>query len=100
MQYCGDIEEILHYQKKAQTLEDKLIKAMEKIDKFNEEEVAFRWETTQYPMRKKIADRLVPFKKLFDAGCDFLMKYEKWMNSVIGTSNPEDIDNDASMAYR
>ena len=100
IQYWGEIEEIFLYQKKAQILEDKLIYAMEKIDRFNEEEVAFHWETTQYPRRKKIADQLVPYKKLFDAACDFLGKYEKWMNSMIGTTNPEDIDNDASLAYR
>lgn len=100
IQYWGDIDEILNYQKKAQALENKLIHAMQKIDKFNEEEQAFKWETTQYPLRKKIADRLVSFKKLFDAGCEFLMKHEKWVNSQIGTFNPEEIENDASLAYR
>lgn len=100
IQYWGDIDEILNYQKKAQALENKLIHAMQKIDKFNEEEQAFKWETTQYPLRKKIADRLMSFKKLFDAGCEFLMKHEKWVNTQIGSFNPEEIENDASLAYR
>ncbi|XP_015609892.1 dynein heavy chain 7, axonemal isoform X2 [Cephus cinctus] len=100
IQYWGDVDEVFRYQKKAQNLENKLIAAMEKIDKFNEEEVSFGWETTQYPLRKKIADRLVPFKKLFDSACEFLMKYEKWTGSMIGSYNPEDIDNDVGVAYR
>ena len=100
IQYWGNVEEIFRYQKQTQNLENKLIAAMEKIDKLNEEEVAFRWETTQYPLRKKIADRLVPFKKLFDSGCDFLIKHESWINSRIGSFDPEEIDSDAATAYR
>ncbi|XP_063980239.1 dynein axonemal heavy chain 7-like [Diachasmimorpha longicaudata] len=100
IQHWGDMEEVFRYQKKTQNLENKLIAAMEKIDKFNEEEVSFGWETTQYPLRKKIADRLIPFKKLFDATCEFLVKHEKWTGSMIGSYDPEDIDNDVSTAYR
>lgn len=100
MQYCGDIEEAYRYQRKAQALDNKLIAAMEKIDRFNEEEIAFGWDTTQYPLRKRVADRLQPFKKLFDSACEFLTKYDKWINSTIGTYNPEDIDNDMGTYYR
>lgn len=100
MQYWGDIEEVYRYQRKAQTLENRLITAMSKIDKFNEEEVAFGWDITQYPLRKRIADRLLPFKKLFDSICEYLTKYDKWINSMIGSYNPEDIDNDVGTYYR
>ncbi|XP_053982409.1 dynein axonemal heavy chain 7 [Hylaeus volcanicus] len=100
IQYWGDIAEVFKYQKRAQNLESRLIAAMEKIDKFNEEEAAFDWEITQYPRRKQIADQLKPFKQLFDAICDFLTKYDKWMNSMVGTYDPEDIDNDVGLAYR
>lgn len=100
MQYCGDIEEVYRYQRRAQNLDNRLITAMEKIDKFNEEEVAFNWEITQYPLRKRIADRLQPFKKLFDSICEYLTKYDKWINSTIGTYNPEEIDNDVGTYYR
>lgn len=100
IQHWGDIDEVFRYQKKAQNLENKLIAAMEKIEKFNEEEKSFDWEITQYPLRKNIADRLVPFKKLYDSTCEFLLKYEKWTGTTIGTFNPEDIDNDVNIAYR
>lgn len=100
MQYWGDIEEVYRYQRRAQNLENRLITAMDKIDKFNEEETAFDWEITQYPLRKQIADRLQPFKKLFDSVCEYLTKYDKWINSTIGTYNPEDIDNDVGTFYR
>lgn len=100
IQYWGDVKLVYDYQKKSQMLEDKLVGAMTKIDKFNEEELAFGWETTQYPLRKQIADRLTPFKKLFDACCDFLTKHERWMSSLIGTFEPEEIEDEVTLAYR
>ncbi|EFN75889.1 Dynein heavy chain 7, axonemal [Harpegnathos saltator] len=100
MQYWGDIDEIYRYQRKAQLLEERLIMAMDKIDKFNAEEAAFGWEITQYPLRKRIADRLQPFKKLFDSACEFLTKHDKWINSMVGMYRPEDIDNDVGNFYR
>lgn len=100
MQYWGDIVEVFKYQKRAQVLENRLIAAMEKIEKFNEEEAAFGWDLTQYPRRKEIADQLKPFKQLFDAICDFLNKHDQWMNSMIGSFDPEQIDNDVGYAYR
>ncbi|XP_014203995.1 dynein heavy chain 7, axonemal [Copidosoma floridanum] len=99
-QFLGEIDEIFRYQKKAQILEKKLVMAMEKIDKFNEEENSFGWETTQYPLRKEIVDRLTPYKKLYDVACGFLSKYEKWMTSMIGTYNPEEIDGEVSTSFR
>ena len=56
---------------------------MAKIDQFNEEEMSFGWELSQYPKRKAIYDRLVPYKKLYDAGYDFLEKYTTWMTSKV-----------------
>lgn len=99
-QNWGEFEEIHRYQRKAQTLENRLIAAMDKIDKFNEEEAAFGWEITQYPSRKRIADRLTPFKKFFDTASEFLTKYDKWMNSTIGIYDPEDIESDIGQFYR
>ncbi|KAH0950776.1 hypothetical protein HN011_006322 [Eciton burchellii] len=100
MQFWGLIDEVYRYQRKAQILDDRLIAAMEKIDKFNEEEASFGWDITQYPLRKQIADRLLPFKKLFDSICEYLTKYDNWINSTIGTYDPEEIDNDVGMYYR
>ncbi|XP_043259913.1 dynein axonemal heavy chain 7 isoform X2 [Colletes gigas] len=100
IQYWGDITEVFKYQRRTQNLENRLIAAMEKIDKFNEEEVAFDWDITQYPRRKQIADQLKPFKQLFDAICDFLTKHDKWMNSMVGSFDPEEIENDVGYAYR
>lgn len=100
IQYWGDLAEVFRYQKRTENLENKLIASMEKIDKFNEEEAAFNWKITQYPQRKQIADRLKPFKQLFDAICNFLTKHDKWMNSMIGSFDFEEIENDVALAYR
>lgn len=54
LQYWGNIEEIQRYQKKAASLDNKLIAAIETIMGFNEEEILFGWETSKYPLRKKV----------------------------------------------
>lgn len=61
----------------------RLANALVKIDQFNEEESSFGWELSQYPKRKAVYDRLVPFKKLYDAGYDFLEKHKTWMTSKV-----------------
>lgn len=54
LQTYGDINELARYQKKAQTLTNKLENAMDRIDQFNEEEKAFGWEESFFPMRKQV----------------------------------------------
>lgn len=61
----------------------RLSNALTKIDQFNEEESSFGWDLSQYPKRKAIFDKLVPYKRLFDAGYDFLEKHNTWMSSKV-----------------
>ncbi|KAG7196964.1 hypothetical protein KM043_000229 [Ampulex compressa] len=100
LQYWGNTEEIHRYRKKASKLESKLIAAMDTIDKFNEEEQMFGWEVSQYPLRKQIADKLSPYKKLYDTACEFLTSHETWMRSPVGAYDPEEIDTETGSAYR
>ncbi|KAF3422790.1 hypothetical protein E2986_04661 [Frieseomelitta varia] len=100
LQYWGNIEEIYRYKKKADRLENKLITAMDTIDEFNEEEELFGWELSQYPLRKTTADKLVPYKRLYDTTCEFLTNYDTWMNSMIGSYEPEAIETATAVAYR
>lgn len=78
----------------------RLITAMERIDQFNEEEACFNFEESQYPLRKQIHDKLMPYKKLYDNSVDFLTKYELWMNSQVGSFDPEEIETDVGTYYR
>ncbi|XP_043498185.1 dynein axonemal heavy chain 7-like isoform X3 [Polistes fuscatus] len=100
LQYWGNIDEIYRYQKKGKSLENKIIVAMEMIDRFNEEEQLFNWKMSQYPLRKEIADKLSPYTKLYDVGCEFLTNYDAWMNSIIGLYDPEKIESETGTAYR
>ncbi|KAH9642760.1 hypothetical protein HF086_010413, partial [Spodoptera exigua] len=100
VQYWGEINELPKYVSRARHLDEKLSNALVKIDQFNEEESSFGWDLSQYPKRKAIFDRLVPFKKLFDAGYDFLGKHHTWMSSKVGSFDPEDIEGDVSFYYK
>lgn len=73
---------------------------MERIEQFNEEEAAFNFELSQYPLRKQIYDKLAPYKKLYDNSTDFINKHELWMKSKVGTYDPEEIETDVGTYYR
>lgn len=65
---------------------------MEKIEAMNDEEAAYGWELSQYPLRKQCHDKLLPYKKLFDAGQEFITNHDLWMHSQVGTYDPGSID--------
>ncbi|XP_068140477.1 dynein axonemal heavy chain 7 [Drosophila tropicalis] len=96
----GDIKQLQRYKKRATVLDQRLVQAMETIDQINEEETAYGWDLSQYPMRKKAHDQLKPYKNLFDAGQDFMDKYDLWMHSQVGSFDPDEIDQDVSNFYR
>ncbi|XP_020293119.1 dynein heavy chain 7, axonemal-like [Pseudomyrmex gracilis] len=100
LQYWGNIDEIERYQKKATSLNNKLIAAMNTISEFNEEEILFGWETSKYPLRKQLADKLTPYKKFYDTACEFLTNHETWTESMVGSHDPEEIDNETGIAFR
>ncbi|XP_050309816.1 dynein axonemal heavy chain 7 [Anthonomus grandis grandis] len=100
LQYNGNLEDLPRYHKKATKLDERLVKAMERIDQFNEEEAAFGFELSQYPLRKQIHDKLGPYKKLYDNSTDFINKHELWMKSRVGSYDPEEIETDVGTYYR
>ncbi|KAL6428106.1 hypothetical protein ACFW04_008466 [Cataglyphis niger] len=100
LQYWGNIEEIQRYKKKATSLDNKLIAALDIIAEFNDEERLFGWDTSKYPLRKKLADKLSPYKKFYDSACEFLDNYEMWTEAMIGSYDPEEIENQTSIAYQ
>nr|XP_012232176.1 PREDICTED: dynein heavy chain 7, axonemal-like isoform X1 [Linepithema humile] len=100
LQYWGNIEEIHRYKKKATSLDNKLIAAMDTIVEFNEEEKLFGWEMSQYPLRKKVADKLTPYKKFYDIACEFLTNYDTWTEAMVGSHDPETIESETMVAFR
>ena len=72
----ADLDEVQRYLKKAKNLNSKLEAAVDKIEGFNAEEDAFDWERTQYPLRKKLANELSHYLKLYDKIVEFNDKHE------------------------
>ncbi|XP_049866243.1 dynein axonemal heavy chain 7-like [Pectinophora gossypiella] len=99
-QYWGDIVELPEYVDKAHALDEQLCYGLTRIDQFNEEEASFGYELSQYPKRKMVYDKLTPFKKLYDAGYEFLDKHDKWMGAKVGSYEPEDIEGDVTYYYK
>lgn len=96
----GDFEQLEKYKKKALVLDNRLVAAMEKIDRINEEETSYGWELSQYPLRKQTHDKLIPYKKLYDSGQDFLDSRDLWLSSQVGSFEPEEIDNEIGTTQR
>lgn len=96
----GEIKNLHKYKKKATALDNKLDAAMEKIDQINEEETAYGWELSQYPLRKQCHDKLTPYKQLYDAGQEFMDKHELWMHSQVGLHDPEQVEETVGTLYR
>lgn len=78
----------------------RLSDALEKIDQFNQEEEAFGWELSTYPLRKQVSDKLAPYKKLYDNANEYLTKNRNWTLSKVGSFEPDEIENDVSNYYR
>lgn len=48
----------------------------------------------------QIADKLAPFKKLYDNASQFLKKHYLWTSSKVGSFDPEEIEMETSQFYR
>lgn len=97
----GNLASLAKYRDQAALLDKNLVDAIDKIDRINEEEAAYGWESTQYPIRKETHDILIPYKKLFDAGQDFIEKSSEWLNAQIGSYDPEEvIESEVGSLYR
>lgn len=62
--------------------------ALDRITEINEEEISFEWEKTLFPLQKQTNDKLMPHKKLFDAGQNFMDRFELWMHTQVGIHEP------------
>lgn len=95
----GDIVLVAKYKRKANFLDNRLTAALEKIERINEEETSYEWSLSEYPLRKQTYDKLVPYKKLFDAGQDFIEKRDLWLKSQVGSFDPVNIASDIEIIY-
>ncbi|XP_041119882.1 dynein heavy chain 7, axonemal isoform X1 [Polyodon spathula] len=96
----GDMSELNRYLRKAQALNSKLDLAMEKIDQFNLEEEAFGWPVSQYPQRKKIQEKLMPYLRLYEMTTEFHTKHKEWMEGPLAMVNPDKVELDVGNYWR
>ena len=97
---CGEMIDLPKYYKKAQSLEQKLTLANERIEQFNQEEEAFGWELTQYPLRLQTFNGLQPFLKLYEIGVEFTNKHKDWMEGPMSKVVPDQVDQDVNNYWR
>lgn len=97
---CGEMLDLAKYYKKAQSLEQKLLAANERIEQFNAEEEAFAWETTQYPLRLQTFNTLQPFLKLYEIGVEFTNKSRDWMEGPMSKVVPDLVEQDVNNYWR
>ncbi|XP_054642367.1 dynein axonemal heavy chain 7 [Dunckerocampus dactyliophorus] len=96
----GDLEDLSKYLKKAQALNSKLETAIERINEFNLEEEAFNWPASQYPLRKKVQDKLTPFLRLYETAHEFQTNHEQWLYGPLSGVNPDKIEGDVGNYWR
>ncbi|XP_030285119.1 dynein heavy chain 7, axonemal isoform X1 [Sparus aurata] len=96
----GELTDLSMYLKKSQALNAKLELALEKINDFNMEEEAYGWSVSQYPQRKKVHDRLIPFLRLYETATDFQNQYEQWLNGPLSGVNPDKVEGDVGNYWR
>ncbi|XP_065655373.1 dynein axonemal heavy chain 7 isoform X2 [Hydra vulgaris] len=96
----GDMHEISRYLKKANSLRARLDVVAEKIAVINAEEELFEWELTTYPLQTLVLNKLTPFLRLYETTIEFDEKYKFWMESPLGSSDPDIIEQEASNIWR
>ena len=97
---CGEMQDLNKYYKRAQTLEQKLTAANERIEQFNAEEESFGWEATQYPMRLQAFNSLQPYLKLYEIGVEFTNKHKDWTEGPMSKVQPDQVDQDVNNYWR
>lgn len=66
--------------------------ALDRIVDINEEELSFEWEKSQFPLQNQTMDKLKPHKTLFDAGQNFMDRFDLWMHTQVGIHEPSVIE--------
>uniref|UniRef100_A0AAY4BVG2 AAA+ ATPase domain-containing protein n=1 Tax=Denticeps clupeoides TaxID=299321 RepID=A0AAY4BVG2_9TELE len=108
----GDLTDLDKYLKRAEEMNSKLEAALEKhiylkklfstqqIEGFNLEEEAFGWPTSQYPLRKKTQDVLMPYLRLYQTAAEFQSKHNEWLNEPLASVNPDKVEADVGNYWR
>ncbi|XP_069175792.1 dynein axonemal heavy chain 7 isoform X4 [Procambarus clarkii] len=99
-QTLGDHNEIHEYLRRAKSLHSRLDHAANYIEQINKEEEALSWNTTHYPLRKQVSDKLAPFLKLYEVGVEWSDRLEEWLHSPVGTHDPDVISQEVAATWR
>lgn len=47
-----------------------------------------------------MADKLSPYKKLYENATEFISRHDLWMNTQVGSHDPDEINADVGTCYR
>ena len=96
----SDPDDVEKYYQKAQRLQGKLDAALEKIDQFNVEEESYGWETSVYPIRGEISNKLAPYYRLYEACSKFKSEKNEIVNGDMSKVNPDDVEANVDNYWR
>jgi dynein heavy chain len=96
----GDVAKLDIYLADADSLNSRLEAAADTIESINNEEEAFEWEVTQYPVRNKTVNELAPFLLLYQGAVDFRRKRAEWLEGPLAGVDPEAVEDNVGMTWR
>ncbi|XP_075248722.1 dynein axonemal heavy chain 7-like isoform X2 [Convolutriloba macropyga] len=99
-QSLGDLGEVGKYLKRATVLQQKLEEAQERIEAFNIEEESFGWQTTNYPQRTELWNKLTPYFNLYRDAVKFNDYHQQWVNGPYNKVDPDFVEQEVGNLWR
>lgn len=66
----------------------------------NEEEEAFGWDITTYPLRQQVINQLSSFLKLYEQTVEFERQHTEWLEGPLGSADPDFIEQEVGNVWR
>ena len=78
----------------------KIWKRSFQIEQFNTEEESFGWQTTSYPQRTELWNKLTPFYNLYRDAVKFNDYHHEWVNGPYNKVDPDFVEQEVGNLWR